>query len=160
MKKKSKLLKIALFVVIASISVNVFCFPAYAQERKTVENNAVLKYNGTVDELPEHIIQSYHNNPKAESLDVYDENLYSITTNNTDGTKTLEIFQAPIKYIEDNEIKFIDTTIEEVSALNRLVSNKYYECTNTPVKSHFPEKLEDGVSVENDSFSIKCYPKT
>lgn len=64
----------------------------------------------------------------------------------------------PLKYIEEDEIKFIDTAIESISVLERVVSKYQYKCETTPVKSYFPTKLSDGVSIENGRYGIECYP--
>lgn len=160
MKKHGKLKRIILFFVIISLNFNIFCFQAFAQNKTSTETNDIIRYNGSVDELPKYIYESYIENPKAESLDIYDENLYSVTTNNIDGTQTVEIFQTPIKYVENNEIKFIDTTIKECSVLDKVTTDKYYECVNSSVKSYFPNKLSDGVSIQKEGYSIKFYPIT
>ena len=120
----------------------------------------LVSYNGTIEELPDYIEDSYNENEKAESIDIYDEDPFSFTTNNTDGTKTVEIFQTPIKYVEDEEIKFIDTKLEELSIFNKLSSKYIYECTKAPVKSFFPTHIKDGISITNDEYEIKCYPNT
>lgn len=129
---------------------------------KTTENinDELVSYKCTVEELPDYIEASYNENQKAESLDIYDEDPYSVTTNNTDGTKTVEIFQTPIKYIEDEEIKFIDTKLEELSSFDKVLSKHYYRCTKAPVKSFFPNHIKDGVTITDDEYEIKCYPNT
>ena len=78
--------------------------------------------------------------------------------NNNDGSKTVELYQTPIKYIENNEIKFIDTSLNQVSVLEQIVSEYFYKCETTPVKSFFPDRLTDGISIENGNYKIKCYP--
>ena len=124
---------------------------------ETTENSAdnLVSYNGTIEELPDYIENSYNENEKAESIDIYDEDPFSFTTNNTDGTKTVEIFQKPIKYIENEEIKFIDTKLEELSTFDKLSSEYIYECTKAPVKSFFPTRIKDGISINNEEYEIE-----
>lgn len=157
MKKRKHTKKLSLLVIILSLFLNVFCFPASAQEISIDNFEDVLMYHGSIDDLPKHIYEAYKENPKAESLDIYDTDIYSITTNNSDGTKTIEIYQTPIKYIEENKIKFIDTSITKSSSLDKLITDKSYECIGTPVKSYFPNTLSNGISIEKDDYSIKCY---
>ncbi len=129
-----------------------------ASDNYTQKSVSDIKYGGTVEELPEYIYESYKANKKAESLDIYDQNLFSVTTNNNDGTKTVELYQTPIKYIEEDEIKFIDISIKSTSILEQLVSEYFYKCETTPVKSFYPKQISDGISVENGKYSVECSP--
>lgn len=158
-----KVLSVAMCIAIMlSLTLETFAVTTNetADTTETTENSTadLVSYNGTIEELPDYIEDSYNENEKAESIDVYDENPFSFTTNNTDGTKTVEIFQKPIKYIENEEIKFIDTKLEELSVLDKLSSEYIYECTKAPVKSFFPTQIKDGVTITNDEYEIKCYP--
>ncbi len=158
-----KVLSVAMCIAIMlSLTLETFAVTTNetADTAETTENSTadLVAYNGTIEELPDYIEDSYNENEKAESIDVYDENPFSFTTNNTDGTKTVEIFQKPIKYIENEEIKFIDTKLEELSTFDKLSSEYIYECTKAPVKSFFPTKIKDGVTITNDEYEIKCYP--
>ncbi len=160
-----KVLSVAMCIAIMlSLTLETFAVTTNetADTAETTENSTadLVAYNGTIEELPDYIEDSYNENEKAESIDIYDENPFSFTTNNTDGTKTVEIFQKPIKYIENEEIKFIDTKLEELSTFDKLSSEYIYECTKAPVKSFFPTKIKDGVTITNDEYEIKCYPNT
>lgn len=155
-----KIFKILIFFVIFLYNLNFFYLIAYATNSIKIDDiDDIVKYNGSIEELPEYIYESYSDNIKADSLDIYDQNLYSITTNNTDGTKTVQLYQTPIKYIENEEIKFIDTTLEKLPVLEQIVSQYFYECTKTPVKSYFPNKLTNGILIENENYKIKCSAK-
>lgn len=125
--------KFVSMLIIFSLNLSVLNLGGYASNNHIQNVDYNIKYDGTVEELPEYIYKSYKANEKAESLDVYDQNLYSVTTNNNDGTKTIELYQTPIKYIEEDEIKFIDTAIESISVLERVVSKYQYKCETTPV---------------------------
>ena len=70
-----KTCKIIIFVIIISLNLGSFNFHGYALDETVQIENDIIKYNGTVDELPKYIFESYKFNDKAESLDVYDENL-------------------------------------------------------------------------------------
>ena len=160
-----KVLSIAMCIAIM-LSLTLETFAVSADETtnavEATENSAdnLVSYNGTIEELPDYIEDSYNENDKAESIDIYDEDPFSFVTNNTDGTKTVEIFQKPIKYIENEEIKFIDTKLEELSTFDKLSSEYIYECTKAPVKSFFPTRLKDGISITNEEYEIKCSPNT
>ncbi len=119
-----------------------------------------ISYKGDFSDLPEYIQESYKTNEIAETIDIYDEDPYSFTVINSDGTKTIEIFQKPIKYVEDNEIKFIDSKIEERSLFDKVLTNHLYGCENAPIKSLFPSKIKDGIIVFDDKYEIKCSPNT
>ena len=150
--------KLLSFLLVLSFILHIFSLTSYALNDKQTEPSMKLKYNGTVEELPDRIYCAYQNNDKAESIDIYDDNLFSLTMNNTDGTKTTEIFQTKIKYIEDDEIKFINTALEEINILGRIISKNRYQCVNTPVKSYYPQRIEDGIIIEKDGYEIVCAP--
>lgn len=158
-----KVLSIAMSIAIMlSLTLETFAVTTNetADTAETTETTTadLVSYNGTIEELPDYIEDSYNENEIAESIDIYDEDPFSFTTINTDGTKTVEIFQTPIKYVEDEEIKFIDTKLEELSIFNKLSSEYIYECTKAPVKSFFPTHIKDGISITNDEYEIKCSP--
>lgn len=158
-----KVLSIAMSIAIMlSLTLETFAVTTNetADTAETTETTTadLVSYNGTIEELPDYIEDSYNENEIAESIDIYDEDPFSFTTINTDRTKTVEIFQTPIKYVEDEEIKFIDTKLEELSIFNKLSSEYIYECTKAPVKSFFPTHIKDGISITNDEYEIKCSP--
>lgn len=93
----NKICKFVSMLIIFSLSLSILNLGGYASNNQTQNLDSNIKYDGTVEELPEYIYKSYKANEKAESLDVYDQNLYSVTTNNNDGTKTIELYQTPIK---------------------------------------------------------------
>lgn len=56
------------------------------------------------------------------------DDLYSLTTESTDGTGTLEQYSAPIRYVDKNgDAKFIDTSMVEKSRAAALFSGYDYE---------------------------------
>lgn len=157
-----KVLSIAMCIAIM-LSLALETYAISGNETASIIQNTdteIFSYKGTIEELPDYLENSYNENEKAESIDIYDEDPFSFVTNNTDGTKTVEIFQTPIKYIEDEEIKFIDTKLEELSTFDKLSSKYIYECTKAPVKSFFPTRIKDGISITNEEYEIKCYPNT
>lgn len=151
MNRKSKFL---VFLLVFCFYLQVFSFLSYAQDAKKTEALEEPMYSVTLEELPDRIYDAYRKNNKAESIDIYDDNLFSLTMNNIDGTRTTEIFQTEIKYIEDNEIKFINTALEEINILGRIISKNRYQCVNTPVKSYYPQKIKDGIIIEKGGYEI------
>ncbi len=155
-----KMYKACCLFTVFILCLNMLGFYGYALNTDIQDTDEVIKYNGTVEDLPEYIYDSYMSNEKAESLDIYDSSLYSVTTNNSDGTKTIELYQTPIKYIEEDEVKFIDTAIENASLLEQVTNQFFYKCETTPVKTFYPKHLLDGVSIENGEYGVECYPNT
>lgn len=88
------------------------------------------------------------------------DNSNIISLENEDGTITQKIFDKPIKYEENGEIKFIDNTIKEVGSED--VSDYKYENTTNSFKTYFSEKIENGVLIENDeeNYSVEMKPVT
>ena len=148
--------------IVFMLSLMLDCSALYISETPPTENinTGTVSYKGTIEDLPEYIQDSYNSNEKAESIDIYDEDPFSLTTNNSDGTKTVEIFQTPIKYIENQEIIFIDINLKKTSVFDKISSKYIYESTKAPVKSFFPAQLEDGITISDNVHEIKCYPNT
>lgn len=77
----------------------------------------------------------------------------SVTVLNEDGTKTLTIFPYDIKYIENNEVKFIDDSLKKAE------NAKYeYESINGNLKKQFSKNPNIGVKMGWKNYAIEMIP--
>jgi hypothetical protein len=60
--------------------------------------------------------------------------------------KAMRIFYKFARYIENQEIIFIDINLKKTSVFDKISSKYIYESTKAPVKSFFPAQLEDGIT--------------
>lgn len=99
---------------------------------------------------------------KVKDIDDVDNlELSSFTTIKKDNTKTLYIFDAPVKYYDKkhNEVKFIDNSFKK--SKKRLNKNETYELENASnsIKLYVPKKNNDSILVENEEqLSLKFRP--
>lgn len=99
---------------------------------------------------------------KVKDLDDIDSlDLHSFTTIRKDNTKTLYIFDAPIKYYDkkDNKVKFIDNSFKQSKRV--CDKNEMYELENVSnsVKVFIPKKNNDSILIENEEqLSLKFCP--
>lgn len=119
--------------------------------------------NLTFAQLPDKLKQTAGISTATESptLETVDStNLYSFTTINADGSKTLHSFNAPIKYIDDsnNEIKFIDNTIKSTGIIEQTIGKYKFENTENDVKLYLPKKLEGGIKTTFKNNDVEILP--
>ena len=169
MKKLVKELKrTVIMLLIISMTVTGMERSVYANEK--TENNNVTKNveearnlidpNFTVEDLPDELISNANIKKKnVKGIDTVDSlDLKSFTTVNSNNTKTVHIYNEPIKFYDKKEkcIKFIDSSLKESE------KSKYlYENTEGQYKIFIPQKMEDYVLIEDeDKNFIKFKPNT
>ena len=86
------------------------------------------------------------------------EKLNNLTVINEDGTKTTRIFNRPVKYIEDNKIKFIDNSLRKSYKAKSLFTTYEYENSQSDVKLYLPSKIKDGLLMQSDDMSLRLAP--
>lgn len=170
-KKQTKLRVIALMVM---VSLLLGLFPASAFAGTSADNPAAENFgteglyvdapevldprlqNYTIDKLPEELEENLNLDDTALRFDAADaEDPYSITTINSDGTKTLCVFGEPVKYVDEetDKIEFIDTTLTTAKD-----SDNAYECVTNSKKSYFPKDISKGVLLTNGKRSVTMTP--
>ena len=94
-------------------------------------------------------------------IDETENDLFSITTINNDNSRTLYIFDAPIKYkdADTNEIKYINNNIKKAKASNKLFNSAFISCENS-FNLSFSQKADEGVFFNDDNYSINFAPIT
>ncbi len=113
--------------------------------------------NYTIEKLPRDLESRLDLDETALKLDTADaEDPYSITTVNSDGTKTLRVFNEPVKYIDEetDKVEFIDTSLTTASGDNA------YQCVTNSKKSYFPKDISKGVLLTNGKKSVTMTPVT
>ena len=87
----------------------------------------------------------------TEPTQIHRESLYTKTTDNGDGTKTLEVYGEPVRYItKDGSVKDISLTPVRDGAGFRTGDHRL--CIS------FPEKAEDGISLNTGEHVITATP--
>lgn len=86
------------------------------------------------------------------------EILNNLTVINEDGTKTTRIFNRPIKYIENNKIKFIDNSFKKSYKAKSLFTTYEYENSQSDVKLYLPSKIKDGLLMQSEDISLRLTP--
>ena len=141
-KKKTILFSISLIVVIAIIGiifidnivwkeVSIHLSPDYNE----LFSEEQMKEKGHISELPEY------------ATDV------SIAYQNRDGTKTLYVYSAPIRFLNTSgQYSIIDTRMANVRDTTMRDRGYIYTIANSDIKSFFPKELnkENGIIIKND----------
>lgn len=120
----------------------------------------------TLDNLSDELVLSAGLNirevgKRAVSLDLSDaEELSSFTTINEDGTRTLNIFSEPIKYVdrETGDIKFIDNKLENPIISSRISNDVAYYSSGNSFDITFPKQIDSGITVSDGYYSVKMTP--
>ena len=128
-----------------------------SKAEEKIEDTRYEEY--VLSEIPEEL-KINEDVKNAVGLDTSDaEKLTSLTTINKDGSKSLKIYNAPIKYIEKSsgKVKFINNKIKKSQKING--NKKYlYENSASNIKTYFPENIEDGILVSSDDQSVEMTP--
>ena len=88
----------------------------------------------------------------------HDNDPFSFTTINDDGTKTIFVFSSPIKYEDENGgMRYIDNSL--TSSTKKFNQTTYaFENKEDGVKTYFPNTISDGVLLENKGYSLELKP--
>lgn len=87
-----------------------------------------------------------------------EEDLNTVIFQNKDGTKTMYLYNEPVKYKDkDGKIKDKSTKLSETK--DRKNGNKY-ETTKNDIIVQFPDSITSGLSLQYDKINIKLTPIT
>ena len=117
----------------------------------------------TLDNAPEEMIalakesSGQTADPIKVSVDEAD-NLCAVMMENADESKTLLQYEAPIKYVDGDKIKFIDNSLKASDALDATGTRYAYENTANDIKTYFPEEIKSGVSVQYQEHTVTMMP--
>ncbi len=156
-------------VIVLIFSVLLFSIPTVGANDIMFEEDAVSKEGFvindlSIDKLPKQIFNStqfdkIEDEKKPIALDTSDADiLESFTTINADDSRTLYIFNQPIKYIEEDtkEIKFIDNSIEKVD--NKIFGESAYTNKSNSFEVYFPSNIKEGINFDNKEFKLSMVP--
>jgi len=86
---------------------------------------------------------------------VLDDDLYTVTADNSDGTKTACMFGMPVKYKDvDGTTKFIDTSIQETSILKKVTDGYDYINGANEFEVEFSKNPAKGIKVSTENYSL------
>lgn len=133
---------------------------ASAAERETVpdvigKQEAELMENTdfSLEDVPDELLDSTDVDlDEVTDIDDVDKlDLHSFTTVNEDNTKTLHVFDTPVKYYdeEENEIKFIDNSLERSRETDTNGGEYAFENSENSTKVYLPENSREYVSIAN-----------
>ena len=115
-------------------------------ETLTMENLPDAVYNAIKSEITE----------DTELTKDGQSDLYSITTTENDGTKTIFSFQEPIKFRdENNKIHFKS---DKVKKSNKLFSSYAFQNEENDITAYLPKRIKDNVLLESNDFKIQFRP--
>lgn len=120
------------------------------KEAELVENTD-FSLEDVPDELLDSIDVDIDEVKDIDDVDILDLN--SFTTVNEDNTKTLHIFETPIKYYDEveNEVKFIDNSLERSDETADNGEDYAYENKENSTKVYLPEKSSEYISITNNA---------
>lgn len=96
------------------------------------------------------------NSEEVKDIDGVDNlDLHSFTTVNKDQSKTLHVFESPVKYYdkEENEIKFIDNDFMQSNEIISGNDSYAYENKDNAIKVYLPENSREYVTIMNQEES-------
>lgn len=158
-----KMQRIMSMIISASMLVNMTCIRyVSAKDLSKVDFEMIddgplyseLNLNSVPEKLYSEIGENLQNAKELDESTFSD--LFSLSTINNDGSRSLMTFYEPIKYYDtsDKMIKFIDNSIEPVSNDDCIAfinkGNSY--------KASFPKNIANGVMFSEDGFSINMIP--
>ena len=172
MSKKLTIRIMSIFLALilcSSISINIFAVDtndsATTDKSNDIYPNLDLS-SYTVDKLPDGLRDSvFPDGTSGKTISPLSaDDLYSINIDNGDGTNTLNVFQQPVKYIDENgTVKFRTNALEKVPGtgfLGLFKSEYTYQNEEGDVKTYFSDKIDKGVLLVYNEYEISMIPLT
>jgi hypothetical protein len=118
----------------------------------------------TPENIPEDLLKSADlESRESIVLDTDDsENPNSFTLVNEDESKTVFVYEQPIKYEDKStgEIRFIDNTLKQPGLIKGPFDSYAYTNTANEFETSFPKHLQTGVLIEDETYSFSVRPVT
>ncbi|OJU17074.1 MAG: hypothetical protein BGN88_06360 [Clostridiales bacterium 43-6] len=155
-------LLVTTWVLVVFLCVSGLSIPVIANDETISLANASSQYGEqTLERVPLFLKEEVNlDETKVKGIDISrEEDPYSFTTINVDGTKTLYSFAAPIKYEgESGTMRYIDNSL--VPSAKRTNKNDTYAFENkdSNTKAYFPKTIDDGILVTHEEYSIEFKP--
>ncbi|MDO5559963.1 MAG: DNRLRE domain-containing protein [Oscillospiraceae bacterium] len=117
------------------------------------DENDQSEFNILSSELPESLVELIEEESGSKLQNVRDDDdLYSITYENEDGSKSSKLFNTQIKYEnEDGEVEFIDTSIEEYKDST---GEYQYKNAANDFLAEFSTDAQTGVRLTDEGYSV------
>ncbi len=170
-KLTTRIMAILLALILcSSISINVFAVETNDSAITTDKSNDIYPNldlsSYAVDKLPDGLRNSVlPDGALGKTISPLSaDDLYSITINNGDGTNTLNVFQQPVKFIDENgAVRFRTNALEKVPGtgfLGLFKSEYAYQNEEGDVKTYFSDKIDKGVRLVYNEYEISMIPLT
>jgi hypothetical protein len=125
------------------------------------EDRELIDEELTVSNIPDELLEATDIDVEnIKGLDDMDSaNLYSVTTINEDDSRTLHIFNTPVKYYdkEDDKIKFIDNTLTKSDKKSIKNGTYAFENAANSVKTYLPKTSDEYIVLRYESGSFRFY---
>lgn len=122
------------------------------KEQELIENT-----DFSLSDVPEELLENANvKSEEVKDIDGVDNlDLHSFTTVNKDQSKTLHVFESPVKYYdkEENEIKFIDNDFMQSNEIISGNDSYAYENKDNAIKVYLPENSREYVTIMNQEES-------
>lgn len=152
----SKLLIVILSVMLLNPVLTAGGAYAIDAQRESGVETSMLTFEHMPEELADWICTD---NQTQINLDCSDaEELNNLTVINNDGTKTTRFFNRPIKYVENNQIKFIDNSFKKSNKAKSFFTTYKYENSQSDVKLYLPAKIKDGLLMQSGDMNLRLTP--
>ena len=152
----SKLLIVILSVMLLNPVLTAGGAYAIDAQRESGVETSMLTFEHMPEELADWICED---NQTQINLDCSDaEELNNLTVINNDGTKTTRFFNRPIKYVENNQIKFIDNSFKKSNKAKSFFTTYKYENSQSDVKLYLPAKIKDGLLMQSGDMNLRLTP--
>lgn len=152
----SKLLIVILSVMLLNPVLTAGGAYAIDAQRESGVETSMLTFEHMPEELADWICAD---NQTQINLDCSDaEELNNLTVINNDGTKTTRFFNRPIKYVENNQIKFIDNSFKKSNKAKSFFTTYKYENSQSDVKLYLPAKIKDGLLMQSGDMNLRLTP--
>ncbi len=89
---------------------------------------------------------------QEKSKEPYADNIYAKTVDNGDGTKTLTLYDHPVKFVNKNG------ELEEISTKIKVDSNGAYKTVAAESQTVFPKTITEGITLSGNGVSLKMTP--
>lgn len=147
-------------LIALSLLVNVLS--ASAEGIRTIEvkesQENVTVYS--LDDIPNNIKSLLKENTNIASIQK-DDDIYSLTTNNNDGSYNTTVYSVPIKFENKNgEKEFIDTSIVSNGLLENIFQDYQYKNKANNVTTEFSTDINKGIRFITDGSTLEMNPRS
>ena len=152
MKRRNKRLYSRWLSILLSLCLLLAMTPTVsAQTNETTQTITATQIQEEIFALPD-AVKEIEPNAQYIGRDKEAESLYTFVFKNQDGTRTMKLFDYPVKYQDQNgDLKDISTDIQALS-------DGTFRTKENAVITTFSKQLSNGISLEHEDVSVKLLP--